>query len=211
MYNLPLIGPTLQRQLESKAKYQLRADSVLLNDPSLFGAVSRWNLENIRSPEEQEARLNELRLKYAKQQFEYYARRAKWAKNKKGYYKKKYYNKKYYKKKYYGKKYYKKNYYKRSGKGRYGYNNYKSKNYYYNSYNPNYKHYTEYYKQPYNRQTEHSLINKVRVSKPKRVYRDNIYWKYYTKSGKRRMDILTAKTTQKNLQMKIKLMYDYYR
>ena len=45
----------------------------------------------------------------------------------------------------------------------------------------------------------------------KPIYARNIYWKYYTKKGKRRMDILTAKTTRKNLQMKIKLMYNYYK
>jgi hypothetical protein len=170
LYNLPLVGPTLQRQQESKPKYMDRINSTLLNAPSLFGAASRWNLENIKTPEEQQVRLNSLRNKYRTQQIQ---RRQK---------------------QYSGVK-----------------KTYKPSNRYYNAYNPSYKKYVTYYNRPYNRYKERSLIHSTQVSRPKRVYVDNIYWKYYTKSGKRRMDILNAKATRKNLQMKIKLMYDYYR
>ena len=185
LYNLPLVGATLQRQLESKPKYKERSNSPLLEAPSLFGAVSRWNLENIKSPEEYEAYLNNLRSKYKTKRF-----------------------KNQFNKKRYTKTAFKRNSYRFKQRS---YKPYKSKNYYYNSYNPNYSKYVSYYDKPYNRYAERSLIHKTQVSRPKRVYTDNIYWKYYTKSGKRRMDILNAKTTRKNLQMKIKLMYDYYR
>lgn len=170
LYNLPLIGPTLQRQQESKPKYTDRVNSTLLNVPSLFGAVSRWNLENIKTPAEQQVWLNSLRNKYRTQQIQ---RRQKQ--------------------------------YSSVNK------TYKPSNRHYNAYNPSYKKYVTYYNNPYNRYTERSLIHSTQVSRPKRIYVDNIYWKYYTKSGKRRMDILNAKATRKNLQMKIKLMYDYYR
>jgi hypothetical protein len=91
------------------------------------------------------------------------------------------------------------------------YDRYARGNRYYNAYNASYSNYYNFYnsiKQPY---TEHRFVNKFNNTRPKRLYPENIYWKYYTKSGKKRWDILTAKATKKNLQMKIKLMYDYYR
>ena len=140
---------------------------------------------------------------------------------KKAYFRKAY-AKRFYPKKIYPKKtYYKKPYIKKSyskpnyNHQKYYYNqDYKSNtrsNQYYNNSNPTYAGFVKYYNQPYNRGFERSYINQLKAPKPKRVYVDNIYWKYYTKSGKKRWDILSAKATQKNLQMKIKLMYDYYR
>ena len=199
MYNLPLIGPTLQRVTESAPKYYERSNSKLAKTlPATFGVTSRWNLENIKAPEELEKienRRRQLRKEYAIQQAAYNAKRLSY-----------YYNNNKYKSKSKSVRASKK-ISKTPKRSKVKFN----KSYYYNTYNKNYKNYVSYYNSPYNRYKENSLIHRTKVAQPERVYRDNIYWKYYTKTGKRRMDILNAKTTRKNLQMKIKLMYDYYR
>lgn len=222
---IPLLGPLHQQYAKSMGvDYAERLNKQNISPtaqffakalPSVFTVTSRWNLENIKSPEEWEA--NGIRYRrnyYAKQNAKAAQRRV--YKSYGGYskkvyakrvYPKKIYPKKTYAKKTYAKKTYAKKTYYNTSYSRY--HKYSTGNRYYNSYNPGYAKFVEYYNKPYNRYSEYSTIKASRNVKQPQY--ENIYWKYYTKTGKRRMDILNAKATQKNLQMKIKLMYDYYR
>ena len=193
--NLPLVGPTIQRFTQQMPKYAERTDSPLVRVmPSMFGATSRWSEEGmakIKSPEEWDAIKAGWLKNIVNNQIRYNQRRRQTAYRSRGSAKKTYF-----KSTAYGKAYSK------NSRG----------NRYYSYYNPSYSKYVDYYNKPYSgRYDEHSFANKSRVSRPKRVYPENIYWKYYTKSGKKRWSILSAKATKKNLQMKIKLMYDYYK
>ena len=230
--NLPLIGPAIQRFTQQALKYKDRTDFVLAAYlPSLIGATSRWNPESmskIKSPEEWEALKKGWLNNIIAKQIQYnlknkywhnygynynhnYARGYRKAYAKKTYAKKAYAKKTYAKKTYVKKTYAKKTYFKPTSYNK-RYNSYARGNRYYSYYNPSYSKYVDYYNKPYvGRYNEHSFANKTKVSRPKKVYPENIYWKYYTKAGKKRWSILSAKATKKNLQMKIKLMYDYYR
>ena len=193
--NLPLVGPTIQRFTQQMPKYAERTDSPLVRVmPSVFGATSRWSEEGmskIKSPEEWDAIKAGWLKNIVNNQIRYNQRRKQTAYRSRGSAKKIYF-----KSTAYGK----------------AYNTNSRGNRYYSYYNPSYSKYVDYYNKPYSgRYNEHSFANKSRVSRPKRVYPENIYWKYYTKSGKKRWSILSAKATKKNLQMKIKLMYDYYK
>lgn len=219
---IPLLGPLHQQYAKSVGDYyderlnkqnispiaQFFAKAL----PSVFTVPSRWNLENIKSPEEYAAMVEGYRQQWesngVRYRRNYYAKQNAYKKYGKRYkqnytrYSKRVYPRKTYPKKTYAKKTYYNTSYSR-------YHKYSTGNRYYNSYNPGYSKFVEYYNKPYNRYSEYSTI---KASKNvKQPHYENIYWKYYTKSGKRRMDILNAKATQKNLQMKIKLMYDYYR
>jgi hypothetical protein len=160
----------------------------------MFGATSRWSEEGmakIKSPEEWDAIKAGWLKNVVNNQIRYNQRRKQTSYRRRGSTKKSYF-----KSTAYGKAYSK------NSRG----------NRYYSYYNPSYSKYVDYYNKPYSgKYNEHSFANKSRVSRPKRVYPENIYWKYYTKSGKKRWSILSAKATKKNLQMKIKLMYDYYK
>ena len=189
--NLPLIGPFIQKVTQQGPKYAERTDFLLAHHmPSTFGATSRWDLSNIKNPEEWDAIKDGWVRNIIAKQMAYNAKYSK-----KGYKKKAYAKKAYARKSYARKSYAKKSYSKKA----------------YTNYNPSYSRYTAYYSKPYSRYGEASFIHSSKMERPKRFYPENIYWKYYTKTGKKRWDILKAKSTQKNLQMKIKLMYDYYR
>ena len=188
LYDAPLIGPTIQRFTQQSDKYAKRTDFLGSKYmPSLFGATSRWNTENIKSPEEWDAIHSEWANNALQRKIAYDSKRRSYGSKRKASYS--------------GQRYY----YNKS------YNKYGNGTRYYNYYNPGYSDYVEYYNKPYSKRYTDRYPQKLKLQRPKRVYSENIYWKYYTKSGKKRWDILKSKATQKNLQMKIKLMYDYYR
>ena len=188
LYNAPLVGPTIQRFTQQSDKYAERTDFLGSKYmPSLFGATSRWNTENIKSPEEWDAIHSEWANNALQRKIAYDSKRRSYSSKRKASYS--------------GQRYY----YNKS------YNKYGNGTRYYNYYNPGYSDYVEYYNKPYNKRYTDRYPQKLKLQRPKRVYSENIYWKFYTKSGKKRWDILKSKATQKNLQMKIKLMYDYYR
>ena len=244
LYSMPAVGPVVQRMRDSGPKYADRlqeagasklSQNLVKTLPSVFGATSRWNLSNIKSPEEYAAMVDYYRKRWEANSIKFRnaynnkrIKRAWYQQNygnknytkksyaKKSYKRKTYYNKYYKRKAYFNKSYNKQTRYNKSYNKQTYYNKPYNKYYkysknsrYYNQYNPSYSKHVNYYNKPYNRYAEYSLAKSMRV--PKMPYNENIYWKYYTKTGKRRMDILNAKATQKNLQMKIKLMYDYYR
>lgn len=188
LYNAPLVGPTIQRFTQQSDKYAERTNFLGSKYmPSLFGATSRWNTENIKSPEEWDTIHTEWANNALQRKIAYDSKRKSYGSKRKVSYS--------------GQRYY----YNKS------YNKYGNGTRYYNYYNPGYSDYVEYYNKPYNSRYTNRYPQKLRLQRPKRVYPENIYWKYYTKSGKKRWDILKSKATQKNLQMKIKLMYDYYK
>ena len=223
---IPLLGPLHQQYAKSMGvDYAERLNKQNINPtaqffakvlPSVFTVTSRWNLKNIKSPEEYAAMVEGYRQQWedngVRYRRNYYAKQNAKAAQRRSYksyggYSKKAYAKRVYPRKTYAKKTYAKKTYYNTSYSRY--HKYSTGNRYYNSYNPGYAKFVEYYNKPYNRYSEYSAIKASRNVKQPRY--ENIYWKYYTKTGKRRMDILNTKATQKNLQMKIKLMYDYYR
>lgn len=189
LQTIPLIGAPLSRfTVQGPKYYNITKNPINRFVPSLFGAVKRWNTENIKSPEEWETMRKSYKpytkdMRVLPKKYKTYARFT-------GYSKRKGYNRSYFK------------------VARKPYIPYVKKTYYNSSYPTAFTTYYNPKKQPRKYYPIHYKNYNYRA---KPIYARNIYWKYYTKKGKRRMDILTAKTTRKNLQMKIKLMYDYYK
>ena len=188
---IPLVGAPLSRFMVQRPKYyNITKNPLNFAIPSLFGAVKRWNTENIKSPEEWAAQRPQRKqyvrdMRVLPKTYKTYKTYGYNRSNRSSGYSR-YYTK----------------------KARKPYIPYTKKTYYNSSYPTAFTTYYNPTKQPRKYYPIH-YNNYTHRAKP--IYARNVYWKYYTKKGKRRMDILTAKTTRKNLQMKIKLMYNYYK
>ena len=221
LQTIPLIGAPISRLAIQGPNAEARTGSALNGIlPSVFGTVSRWKNTNFKDPavmkQEWDARSAQWEKEYYARQQKYLLQRAMWASNKS---KRKYSSRRSYSN--YGSRANtkmlnkamgypgrtKKNYAKRS------YTKTFSSGTYFKTYNPSYGKYNKFYNKPM-RSLRHynSLVyNNIATPRPKRLYAKDIYKQFYTKNGKRKMDILGAKATRKNLNAKIKIMYNYYR